>query len=85
MLGDLSFVQFLSGYARSRKHNLEGSRVLTLSGNGIGELEKIYMSAVEAQSPGNIDGHASSDGIMRFLMETSQDEVRKFSNGRKIT
>jgi len=78
MLGDLSFVQFLSGYAKSRKHRLEGSRVLSLSGNGIGELEKFVCLQWKPTRLETLTVTPAQMGLMRFFMETPRDEVKQF-------
>jgi hypothetical protein len=77
-LGDLSFVQFLAGYVGGQKRSLKECRILTISGNGIGELEKNLclqwkLTGLETMtvSPGQMR-------IIRFLMEVSPEEANQF-------
>lgn len=77
-LGDLSFVQFFGGVVRGKKRSLDGCRVLTISGNGIGELEKTLclqwnLDQLEtmAVSPGQMR-------VFRLLKDAASKEVTEF-------
>ena len=62
-LGDLSFAQFLGGYTRGIGKDLAESRILTVSGNGIGELERVLC----LQWGGDLEAMAVSPENMRIL------------------
>lgn len=80
VLGDLSFVQFLSGYMRGKKRDLESSRILTVSGNGIGELEKMVCLQWKLEALETMAVSPAQMGIMRLLMDSTPDEVAEFFN-----
>jgi hypothetical protein len=74
-LGDLSFVQFLGGYVRGKKCSLDGGRILTVSGNGIGELEKMLCLQWEFDHLETMAVSPVQMRVMRLLMDASPDEV----------
>ena len=74
-LGDLSFVQFLSGYLRGEKRTLDEPRILAVSGNGMGELEKMLCLQ---WTNSRLDTMAVSPfhmQIMRLFLDASAEEV----------
>jgi len=77
-LGDLSFVHFLGGYVRGRKGTLDSCRILTVSGNGMGELEKALCLQSKLDHLETMAVSPAQMRIMRFLMEGSREEVAKF-------
>ena len=70
-LGDLSFVQFLGGYIRGRKRSLDGCRILTVSGNGIGELEKLLCLQWKFDYLETMAVRPAQMRLMRFLMDAT--------------
>jgi hypothetical protein len=76
--GDLSFVQFLSGYLRGKGRSLDGCRVLTVSGNGIGELEKLLLLQWRLEHLETMGVNASSVRIIRMLLGASHEELTSF-------
>jgi len=79
-LGDLSYVQFLSGFMRGINYDLADSKILTVSGNGIGELEKMLCFQWSVDHIETMSVYPSQIGIMRFLTESSPEEVEKYFN-----
>lgn len=77
-LGDLSFVQFLGGYVRGKKRSLNGCRILTVSGNGIGELEKALCLQWNFDYLETMAVGPAQMRVMRMLMEASSSEVAEF-------
>lgn len=78
VLGDLAFVQFVDGYLSGRGQRLDGGRVLTISGNGIGELERLLclqwsLECLHTQAVSPVQM-----ATMRFVLEASPDEVVGF-------
>lgn len=77
-LGDLSFVQFLGGYTCGRRRNLEGARILTVSGNGIGELEKALCLQWKLEHLETMAVHPWQLGIFRLILEASTEEMAEY-------
>ncbi len=77
-LGDLSFIQFLGGYLRGRDRNLDGARILTVSGNGIGELEKALCLQWQMESLETMAVTPVQMRVMRFLTDSSPEEIAQF-------
>lgn len=77
-LGDLSFVHFLSGYVRGKKHTLDGQQILTVSGNGIGELEKMLCLQWKFDYLETMAVNPAQMGIMRLLLDAQPEEVEGF-------
>jgi hypothetical protein len=77
-LGDLSFVQFIGGYVRGKKSNLDKCRILTVSGNGIGELEKLLCLQWKFDHLETMAVSPTQMRVMRLLMEASPHEVAAF-------
>ncbi|MDY6876664.1 MAG: hypothetical protein SWK90_10760 [Chloroflexota bacterium] len=77
-LGDLSFVQFLGGYVHGKKHSLDGGHILTVSGNGIGELEKMLCLQWKFDHLETMAVSPSQMRIVRFLMDATPNEVATF-------
>ena len=77
-LGDLSFVQFLTGYVSGKKRSLDGCRVLTISGNGIGELEKSLCLQWNVEHLETMSVNPAQMRILRLMREASSDEVEAF-------
>ncbi|MFQ5873202.1 MAG: hypothetical protein ACE5JL_05305 [Dehalococcoidia bacterium] len=77
-LGDLSLVQFLGGYVCAKSRTLDDCRVLTVSGNGIGELEKMLCLQWNLQRLETMAVSPAQMRIMRLLMDASADEVAEF-------
>ena len=75
LLGDLSLVQFVNGFTAGRRREGEQLDVLSLSGNGIGELQILLASdprvgKLDAMSVKPIQMH-----IMRMLTESSPEQI----------
>jgi hypothetical protein len=77
-LGDLSFVQFLAGYLGGKNRSLDGCRVLTVSGNGIGELEKALCLQWRIGQLETMSVNPAQMRILRLMMEASPDEIAAF-------
>jgi len=77
-LGDLSFVQFLAGYLGGRNRSLDGCRVLTVSGNGIGELEKALCLQWRLGQLETMSVNPAQMRVLRLMMEASSDEMAAF-------
>ena len=78
VLGDLSFVQFLGGFLRGQGGGLDESEVLTVSGNGIGELEKMLCLQWQTSRLDTMAVKPSHMRIMRFLQEATAEDVSEF-------
>ncbi|MDA2923038.1 hypothetical protein MYX65_00025 [Acidobacteria bacterium AH-259-L09] len=75
MLGDLSFLQFVSGFCKGKRCALDHRRVLTVSGNGIGGLEQLIcvqwgLDKLEIMAVTPLQMH-----ILRLLMDATPQEV----------
>ena len=77
-LGDLSFVQFLGGYVRGKKRSLDGCRILTVSGNGIGELEKMLCLQWKFDHLETMAVSPAQMRVMRLLIDATPSEVAEF-------
>lgn len=80
MLGDLSFVQFIAGFLRGKHRTLDHGRILAVSGNGIGELEKLLCLQWQLDNPEAMSTTPAQMHVMRFLMDASAQGVNEFFN-----
>ena len=74
-LGDLSFVQFLGGYLRGDSRTLDELHILTVSGNGMGELEKMLCLQWRDSRIDTMAVSPSHMQLMRLLLDASPEEV----------
>jgi hypothetical protein len=76
--GDLSFVQFLAGYVGGQKRSLKECRILTISGNGIGELEKNLCLQWKLGKLETMTVNPGQMRVIRFIMEVLPEEINQF-------
>ena len=75
LLGDLSLMQFVNGYTAGRRRSDEALDILSLSGNGIGELQILLASDPRIRQLDVMSIKPIQMHIMRMLTEADGDQV----------
>jgi len=76
-LGDLSLVQFINGYDLGRRRKQTDLRVLTVSGNGVGELQMLLASDPRVSRVDLMTVKPMQMHIMRMLSEASAERIEQ--------